>query len=218
MYSDGLTRYIETLRSRGKTDGQIRTALLGAGWDEKTVNQALSGDADIPPPPPPPGRSGGQIGMWEGFEHVLMFLSLYTMAMALGLLLHQFVDVWSPAPDITSGSYGAIQRSLSGYIIRGSIATLVVSFPLFAYFYLDIIRRIIKNPQIKNLRSRKFFIYLTLVGTFIITVSKTIQTVLTFLDGNISLNFLLHLVVTVSIALLIFFRFLVEVLDDRHAT
>lgn len=208
-----LRKYIRTLRDKGLPDTTIRTKLVSAGWDVRDVNQELHpADDDIPPPPPPPSvhaKQSGYANMWEGFEHVLMFLSLYFMAGALGLLLHEFINKWSPESANTFVNPG---------IIRGAIATLIVTFPLFAYFYLDILKRSDRNPAIKQLHARRFFTYLTLVGTFIFGVYKTVQTILAFLDGNVTPNFLLHLVVTLSIIGLIFYRYLVEVKEDRRAT
>ncbi|MBR9699153.1 hypothetical protein GOV09_01705 [Candidatus Woesearchaeota archaeon] len=38
-----LTGYVKACRSRGYSSAQIRKTLLGAGWDEKAISQALGG-------------------------------------------------------------------------------------------------------------------------------------------------------------------------------
>lgn len=209
-----LQTYIEQLRKKGISDQLICNKLVHSGWNSAAIHDKMMHmDEDgLPEPPKPQAHQAvrsGYAGMWEGFEHVLMFLSLYFMSVALGMLLHEFVNMWFPDTAV---------KSVSSSIIRGAVAALIVTYPLFAYFYLDIIKRSMNNPAVKQLRSRKFFTYLTLVGAFLFGVGKIVQTIFTFLDGNITFNFGLHLLVTLSIIGVIFFRYLGEVTEDRRAT
>lgn len=208
-----LITYVNALKAKGKPDAEIKHILQQAGWDPATIDAAFHG---IPEPPlPRPGQTVAHLGMWEGFEHVLMFFSLYALATSLGLLMHQFVNIWSPPAQ--TDSMALVEQAISGYVIRGAVATLAVAYPLFAYFYLDIVKRTRKNPDIRQLRSRKTFIYLTLVVTFLIAVGNIIQTILSLLNGNVSVNFLLHLAVTMGITLMIFVHYLLQVIEDRRA-
>ncbi len=237
-----LNDYIRRAREMGAQDIDIRVKLEEAGWDTYLVKHALELHKDPPTPPQPqthhasskptndaqsnpvqssttthtqPTTTTNPIGMWDGFEHALMFLSLYVYATALGMLMHQFINHHLPQSPTSSNWYVDAQRTIWPSIIRWSIAALIVSFPLFAFLYYDIQKRTQRNPQIRALKSRKFFTYITLVGAFIIAVTKIVQTVFAFLDGNVGANFAAHIALTITIVGLIFFRFLADVKNDR---
>lgn len=150
-------------------------------------------------------------GNWDTFEHILLFISLYVTAISTSLILNFLVDKWFPG--VNSGSYTSSPFALT--LLRGYMAALIVSFPLFSFFFLDIAKRTYKNPTIRNLSARKKLIYATLVITFIIVLSSIISTVYNFLSGNVNINFLLHLLVSLSISGLIFSYYLFEIKGDR---
>ena len=216
--STDLQSYIQQLRAEQTPDETIKKTLIDAGWDVAMVNDALSGKSPVPPPPPT-GKpiTKPQTGMWDAFEHILMFISLYSMAGAISLLVHLYIDKWFPGVGTSYGS----RYSLSGnsavntVAIDFSIATLLVTYPLFAFFHLNLKQRTKKNPLIKFLRSRKFLIYTTLVVTFMIAIGNIIGAIFAMLSGNISNNFLLHLFATLVICGLIFAYYLLQVLEDR---
>lgn len=200
--------YIQALRKKGRTDDYIVNRLVAGGWSK---NQAVI--ALYPEDPPPPGHEQqGHAGMWEGFEHVLLFLSLYVMAGATGTILHALVDRFLPAVEANT-YYSSVAIANT---IRTSVAAIVVSFPLFSYFYLDIAKRLQRFPAIREMRSRKLFIYLTLIGTFIWGMVKISTLLYEMLGGNVTYNFVAHTVVTLAIVTLIFIRYLVEVQEDRR--
>jgi len=218
-----LQSYISQLKKQGILDAEIKNQLVKAGWDSKIVDAALSGV--LPPPPPPPSPTTGNTaplapksatGMWDAFEHVLMFISLCSMATAAAFLVHTYIDKWFPGLT----TYGGRSTS-SGYdgfhtiIINSSIATLLVTYPLFAFLHLNVKHRTKNNPSIKSLRSRKFLIYLTLVVTFLIAIGNIIGAIYALLNGNITSNFLLHLSATLIIAGIIFAYYLIQVVGDR---
>ncbi|MDE2588254.1 MAG: hypothetical protein KGL95_01110, partial [Patescibacteria group bacterium] len=99
-----LTYYIEKARERKLTNEQIKNQLLTAGWQEDQVAKALSLDDDLPVPPPPP--SVAHVGMWTGFLYILFFISLYTLATAIGGILNIWIDKAIPTvitnPDTSS--------------------------------------------------------------------------------------------------------------------
>lgn len=218
--STDLLSYIQQLRAQNTPDATIKKTLVDAGWDEVMVNDTLIGKSPVPPPPPPPSGktvTKPQTGMWDAFEHVLMFVSLCSMATAASLLIHSYIDKW--APGITAYGSRSTQSSYDGFrtiIINCSIATLLVTYPLFAFFHLNIKQRTKKNPSIKSLLSRKFLIYLTLVVTFLIAVGNIIGAIYAMLNGNITVNFLLHLTATLTISGIIFLYYLLQVMSDRE--
>ncbi len=214
---DQIHTYIEEVRKKGKSDDEIKSTLIAAGWQKNTVEAAFHSPADIlPPPPAPPKNStnatGGLTSAWDAFEHVLLFISLYVLATSIGLILHYFVDKWVPGVRLTSYvDYGDWQATL----FRGYMAALIVSLPLFTFFFLNITSRTNANIAIRGLHARKVLIYITLVGTFIIMIASIIRVVFNMLNGNLSSNFILHLIVTLTVSGVIFIYYLNQVKEDR---
>lgn len=159
-----------------------------------------------------PNSAAGSSTMWDSFEHILMFISLYVLATSMGIILNIFVDKWAPGVEI-SEYYSAINSTT----LRGALAALIVSYPLFAYFFLNVAKRTNDRPAIRHLAARKILTYLTLVITFVIVIGYIISIIYNFISGNVTLNSFLHFFVTVLIAATIFAYYLNEVKEDRLA-
>lgn len=215
-----LEEYIKKARKEHIADGDIKRDLRTAGWLDRDIDAALRDNPLIKPPTPPENYHGSASGglaavssptMWDAFEHVLMFISLYVLAISLALTFHLFINRW--VPGIPEGYRGNVNADISE--LRGYIAALIVSFPLFSFFFLRITLRTINNPLIRALGARKFLIYATLVVTFITVTGSIISIIYNFLNGNVTLNFFLHFVVTTAISALVFAYYLQQVKEDR---
>ena len=211
MPNPDLEKYIATARAQNATNDQIKQQLVQSGWVESEVSEALnpqpSGAPNLPPPPVP------RFGMWVAFQYIILFISLYISATALGGLLHTAVDrIFQDR--INQYSYGS---TINSYLLNFYLAFLIVGFPIFAYLFITLKRQVIKNTAIKNITSRKVLIYITLVGTFLIMVGHLIGTLMSFLSGSIALSSIFHLGVTFLIAGSIFGYLLLAVKEDRKA-
>lgn len=214
-----LESYIKKAREVKMTEAEMKRDLRSMGWLDKDIDSALRDNPLIPPPKPPEGYRGISAGvaavssptMWDVFEHLLMFISLYVLAIAFALALHLYIDRWVPGlPETYRTGANARLGELRGYL-----AALIVSFPLFAFFFLRIQSRTAKNPLIRAILARKFLIYATLVVTFIIVTGSIISIIYTFLNGNVNLNFFLHFLVTTFVSGAIFAYYLQQVKEDR---
>src|SRR3989344_5179402 len=112
--------------------------------------------------------------MWDAFEHVLLFIILYVMATAIALIINFYIDKYFPGVESSYYSYSDYPSQMSG-LLRGELAALIVSYPLYSFFFLAVTKRSLANPVIKTLKSRKFLIYLTLVITFVIGLVSIIS-------------------------------------------
>ena len=209
MASNPLLEYIANARTTGATDDQIREALLKNGWQVADVNHALNplnAGSTLTPPPPAP-----HFGMWVGFLYVILFISLYVSATALGGILHYAVDEMIPdSLDTVNAS-----QYIGQYLMQTYIASLIVGFPIFAALFLVLKNQTIKAPTVKGLRIRKILIYITLIGTFLIMLGHLIATVYGFLGGTVTQRAIGHLGVTFLVAGSIFVYFLMDVWGDR---
>jgi hypothetical protein len=203
--------FIDNSRSKGKKDEDIKKSLLEAGWDEKQVLNFFDSD-DIPPPPPPPPPNKIEIedhSMWDAFQHTLMFISMGIYAVSMNFTLHTYVDVFSQ--DISEIKNLVYNYSVSSTFLKPLLAAIIVSYPIFAFMFIKIKKQTLKDPSVKYLRSRKRLIYSTLVVTFAVMLGNIIKIVYYFIEGNVSLNFVLHFLVPVIICGLIFKHYLTEV-------
>lgn len=205
-----INAYIASAREKKVGDDKIKATLIDSGWPEDQVTLALKNapeDDLLPPPPPPPVA---HVGMWTGFLYILFFISLYVLATSVGGIFHQMVD--RLMPDIkTTYSYTRSDNSL----LRGFTAAIIVSYPIFVIIALVLKKQLTKQPAVRNLRSRKLLIYITLIGTFLIMLCHVIFSIYSFLSGSLTGNAFLHLLVTFLIAGSIFGFFINEVKYDR---
>ncbi|OIP57926.1 MAG: hypothetical protein COX79_02925 [Candidatus Levybacteria bacterium CG_4_10_14_0_2_um_filter_36_16] len=212
-----LSDFIQQARSKKIADEEIVKILLDQGWSFSQIETNMSSSSSFNGlvPPKPTESIASNLGMWDSFQHILMFISLYVMSTAIALLLNYFVDKW--LPGVTANSYYSYggQNSFEKTLLSGYSASLIVSFPFFAFFFITTNKRKIEIPEIINLRWRKILIYFTLIITFIIMVSHLIVIVFQFLNGNVSTNALLHFMVTILVSGSIFGHYIYEIRQDR---
>ena len=220
MSTGPLLEYINNAKTHGLSDTQIQENLRKAGWADSDISSALGGGFDpnaVPTPaflPPSPSPRPTVSSIWDTFEHVLLFISLYVLYTSLALTLHFFIDKYITSANASPYSY-ASQSSYGLILLRGYLAALIVSCPLFSFFFLRVTKRTILHPEVRNLSSRKTLIYLTLVITFLVLLINIISIIFNFLNGNVSLNFVVHFITTITLSAFIFIYYLKEVKEDR---
>lgn len=208
--SNKLTDFIEESRKKGVPDEAIKEVLTDNGWDKKLVIKSMY-EVEAPVPEAENEKSDKlkrqNITLWDTFTHILMFISLAVFAFAFGMILHELVDEFVKNPLYNNYRYGP---DISGYL-----AALIVSTPIFFGLFIYNYKRTQKYAELKNLLTRKILIYLTLIYTFGHILVKLIITITQLLEGDFSLNFALHFVITVAINLVIFIYFLFDVIEAR---
>jgi len=209
MTNQELEKYTATAREQKIPDEQIKAQLIKFGWPEAEVIEALApkntSNVTLPPPPVP------RYGMWVAFQYIILFITLYLSATAVGGILHIavdniFKDKVNTYDDVTT---------YDNFLLNLYLAFIIVGFPIFAWLFVILKKQAIEKPGIKSLGARKFLIYLTLVGTFIIMIGNLISTIISFLNGDISTSSIFHLGVTFLIAGSIFVYLLLAVKEDR---
>ncbi|MCG2691223.1 DUF5671 domain-containing protein, partial [Microgenomates group bacterium] len=148
--------------------------------------------------------------MWSAFQNILTFISLAFFAGSLHALWSIFVNHWLP----TIGNEYA--RTISSYLLNYSIATLLVSTPLFVFLFINTNKKYTQQPELKKTRSKKTLNYITLIVTFIILIIRTISAINTALNDAFTINFGLNLLITIVINGLIFAYYLYEVRIEKQ--
>ncbi len=218
MISEEVISYIRKAHSLKVSDQQITTDLQRSGWTLNDIQQGFAQESgkviteDLTPPMKPAAVNAH--GMWDAFEHILLFISLYVMATSIAVILYFLVDKWSPS-SLAAVSSNAYINDTAEIIVRGFLAALIVSLPLFIFFYLDITKRTLKDATMRNIRARKILIYITLVTTFLTMLGHIIGVIFSLLSGSVDLNSVLHLLVTLLINGIIFAYYLLQVKEDR---
>lgn len=212
MANSDLEKYIETARSKNVSDEAIKTELVKSGWPEDEVSAAISpkpsSGIGLPPPPLP------RFGMWVSFQYIILFICLYVFATSVGGIWHEAVIRLLP-DNLQAQEYDSYMREAMNGALKGYIAAIVVTYPIFAALFLLLKRQVIQRPLIRNIRARKILIYLTLVVTFLVMISHLILTLIEFLNGSASSRSFAHLGVTFLIAGTIFGYLIHEVAEDR---
>jgi hypothetical protein len=218
--------FLSTAKEKGLTDQQIGKKLHAAGWSADQTDELLHPEnTDLVAPPPPTGAHtsslhlatySDDVSAWDTFENVLLFISLYVFSTSLVNVLHALVDSWMPPVSIMTGLTASDGWTHTRLTIFG--ASLLVSFPFFAFFFSDVTRRTLKNPHIRQLKSRKNLIYITLVIAFLVVMYNIIWLVYNLLSGNVTVNFLINFATTLVIFGVIFLYYILQVRTDKSVS
>lgn len=165
-------------------------------------------------------KNNANLGMWVGFLHVVFFISLYFLATSSASILHEAVNRFVKDPlelETAARSYLGLFSisSFKEYWLRYSLASLIVSYPIFTFLFILIKRLEMKRPEAGNFRIRHLLIYITLTVTFIFFNYAFIKVLYAYLDGSLTMRSILHMVVTVSISFVIFVYYLFAIKEDR---
>lgn len=227
MVTQALLNYIQEAKSKSISDEEIKVQLLHAGWGMSDVaNAFITLSKNLPLPPPPTltisKEDSSQIStketrgnMGDVFQHILMFISLYIFATSTALILYHFVDTYLPQA-ITNSYEKKYTLALGKTLMNSYLSALIVSYPVWAFFFLKVTKHTKEVPGIHLLNSRRKLIYLTLICTFIILLVSVISIINRYLNGNASMNLFLHFLVTTGISMIIFVYYIFQVKDDQR--
>lgn len=210
MGNGDLKKYIADLKAKNVSDEQIKKRLLDSGWSEKDLLSAFvddSSDTELPPPPVP------HFGMWVTFEYIILFLTMYASFIALGRILHFIVDRYFSIEAMSSVGLGITDSS--SILLTLYMAAIIVTFPIFAIVFIHTNHLAKLNPGIRNIRSRKIFIYITLLIIFIYLTFLLISNLYNFFRGESTIATVLHLFVNLLVAGSVFFYLIYDIWGDR---
>lgn len=134
------------------------------------------------------------------FLQFLSIITLYLSAVSFGELLFQYINIYFPDPLTDVGASFSVYRSP----LRFAIATLVVVFPVFLWVSRYFAREIRQFPEKGELRTRKWLLNFTLFAAALIIIGDLVALVNRYLEGDITLRFILKVCVILAIAAVIF--------------
>ena len=169
--SEDLHNYIRQARQSGADHQTIKDRLVGAGWHPQTVGEALDmqGAGEQPTLTDAHGKSQTPIAVVQalstrGVEYYLMMITLVTSAISLGLVLH------SIAAQLFSDAAG---YSFNASFMSFASSALVVSLPLFIFFFLRLKKAELRRPSLLVDPSRRRAIQIVLITSFALGLLTT---------------------------------------------
>jgi len=187
-----LTDFIEHARKKGMDHQTIRMLLLSAGWKEKDIAQAMTKEA-LDMPVPMPADAGGAR---DAFLHLLMFVSFFTTAISSVTLLFSYINRWLPDIALEGNYYPTFDNSG----IRWGLASLVVAFPLFIWITRILNKEMSMHIEKASSGIRRWLTYLTLFVAAATLMGDLITLVFFLLNGELTLRFILKVLVVFYVA------------------
>jgi hypothetical protein len=192
-----LELFVREALVKGESRDTIETALTAAGWTPEQIRDALNAYAEVEFPVPVP-KPRPYLSPREAFLYLVLFATLYLSAYHLGSLLFDFIN--RAFPDaVDPGSARHVAQSM-----RWSVASLVIAFPVFLFVARHLGKDVARNP-IKRLSAvRRWLTYLTLFVAATVLIGDLITLVYNLLGGELSVRFVLKVLVVGLIAGAIF--------------
>ena len=155
--------------------------------------------------------------MWISFQYVLLFITLWIWSIALGGIWNYAITKYIP-DAITKGSSYNFSAMRGVIFLPAYLAAIIVAYPFFVALFISLNKHVEVNPGVRNIKTRKFLMYFTMVVNFLYMISQLITTVIGFLSANISTSTIPHLIVNLLIPGSICLYLLREVKEDRKTT
>jgi hypothetical protein len=193
MADSRLTQFVESALRAGAPRADVERALEEAKWSREQIAEGLAHYADVSFVVPVP-RPRAQVSARDAFAYLLMFAMLYLSAYYLGNLLFQFIH--SAYPDAAN----PYERTFIDANIRWATATLIIAFPVFLFMAARTARTIRSDPTHRNSAVRKWLTYLTLLVAAAVIVGDSITLVYNLLSGELTVRFVLKVLVVAAIA------------------
>ncbi|HTQ09877.1 MAG TPA: DUF5671 domain-containing protein [Fimbriimonadaceae bacterium] len=195
--------FVRDALSAGHSRAEIRSVLDQAGWPEDEVRDAMSRFAEVPFPLAVPNRRQSGSAR-EAFLYLVTFVALYTFAISFGAILFGLVDHWIPDPLMSRVD----SDSIAAEGMRWSIASIVVSFPLYLILTRMHLRSYVKDPERRTSPVRRWLTYLTLFVAVCVVISTLIALIAGILGGDYASQFILKLFIAMAIAGAVLFYYL----------
>jgi Domain of unknown function (DUF5671) len=198
MADSRLHDFIEAALRAGKSRDDIREALVAAGWSAEQIGDGLGFFSEVPFTVPVP-RPRAYLSARDAFFYLLLFGTLYVSAYQFGSLLFNFINL--AFPDQINGNF-AVPAARRG--IRWATASLIIAFPVFLWVSHRVGRELATDPARRHSAVRRWLTYLTLLVAASVIVGDSITLVYNLLSGEITVRFLLKVVVVAMITGTIF--------------
>ncbi|QIK41846.1 DUF5671 domain-containing protein [Pontivivens nitratireducens] len=189
---DPIETFVERALQGGARHDAIRAELSQAGWPPRSVEAALDGWADTGCVPPVPRPRAG-FSFVNLMAYLVLLGALAVTAFNIVALTHGLLNFLLPDP-LDGSSVNRAEQA------RWSLATLVVSAPLYAGLMRWIERDLHRHPFKRAAGVRTVALGLMLTVAAIIFASDAVYTIYALLNGELTLRFALKAAVVAVVA------------------
>ena len=193
-----LERFVRDALASGQPRDAIEQALATAGWPPEQARSALAMYAEVAFPVPVP-RPRPYLSAREAFIYLVLFTTLYLSAYHLGSLLFDLLNRAMPDPADSGWRVDRIADS-----IRWSTASLIIAFPVYVFLAHYVSLDAARNPSRRLSAVRRWLTYLTLFVAASVLMGDLIALVNALLGGELTLRFVLKVLIAGTIAGTIF--------------
>ena len=149
----------------------------------------------------------------EAFQYLLVIVLLTMITVSFGALSFDLINVYFPDIAGNACSYDGCTGS-----INGSLAVLIIAFPVFVKLWQIIQRDIAEDKEKANLRVRTVLLYLAIFISGIVLIADLITLVSGWLNGSLTLQFILKVIVVMVVAGMTFSYFRNELKQSSGST
>jgi hypothetical protein len=188
-----LVQFIHLARNQGASDDFISKLLRDYGWPQRDIERAyfevyetLTGR-----PIPTPRGSSGEMAR-DAFFYLLAFITLVVWTQALGEMAFIFID--HLIPDTLNRYYGD-----PSWQVAFALSRLIVAYPVYLWVMRQIHRDLAANREKYFSGVRKWLTYLTIWVAALIAIGALIAFLTSFLRGELTLRFVLKVLVVLVI-------------------
>lgn len=206
-----LDRFVRDAMLAGQSRDAIRNALLAAGWTAEQLAGALDDYADVAFPVPVP-KPRASLSSRDAFLYLVLFSLLYVLCYHLGSLLFDLIN--AALPDAADPAYRYDFFSST----RFSTAALIITFPLFAWMARLVGRETERAPIKRFSPVRRWLTCLTLFVSATAIIGDLTVLVYNVLGGELSVRFVLKVLVVALIAGSVFGYYLWDLRREESET
>lgn len=177
----------------------IKEQLLAVGWSDEEADAAYAQGCVACGVPVREGGEAGAAARFATVQAVVNFFSFVLLGFIVYGLFALFFGIITLAfPDTTLDSTYYANDAQDG--IRYATAALIIALPLYWLALRMWFARFRSNPTAHESRVTKFLTYLVLLAAAIVIVGDMVAVIYTFLDGDLTVRFLLKALTVVAIA------------------
>lgn len=141
------------------------------------------------------------------FLHLLATVTLYWSAVSFITLIWQFTNRFLPDQNNINQFYLGPMRF--------AIASLIIVFPVYVLVSWYLNRSYQGNPEIREMKLRKWLIYFTLFVAALIIIGDLVRAILVFLEGDMTSRFIIKALSVILVAGAIFYYYLDDVRREK---
>lgn len=142
----------------------------------------------------------------DTFLYLLAIISLIIVAVGFGMAVFNYIDFYFP--DSATDYYWT--RSSYEEPIRTAMAMLIVVFPVFYWVSIFLRRDVDAHPEKRELKIRKWLLYLTLFAAALVIIGDFVTVVNNFLRGELTMRFVLKALTIFFISGSVFYYYLAQ--------